>query len=239
MTIDFREFPAEIINLKERLEASTSSHLEIRSGQMSIGANETMLNRMENGKPVIIVKEGIKPTEHALFHELSELDIRASNGIHAWSIEGPLLEHVKKTATNAMVVLSKCHSIFYHSYFYPRMLEFGYHPTSYIEEQLNSAGSSYPHKSYHDTDTSLHVVLDLWHLSLGFPDEESRAQDLFDMLHEEFPEEGQIAQLLSQKSNDFVSPELETEVFPQILAAVFGYGNTISRVIDGHTAVYS
>jgi hypothetical protein len=237
--IDFRTIPADIKKLKNNIEKISGTELQVIVGDMDIGANETLMNRISNGIPILTVKKGTIPSNDSISHELFELHLKLTNGEHSLRLEGNLLNHIKKNCQRPQVVVSKAHSILLHAHFYPKMIALGYHPTEYIEKQFVECGEKYPISAYQNTDISLHVAMDLWHLSLGFSDDQSRAKELYSKVEKNYACEKKKAIELFATSQNFTAPELQSALFSNILRTLFDYSIDVLIRKEGKIVIYS
>lgn len=226
--IDFSKMPAEIVSIKAEIEKKLAKPIHISYGSMILGAHETLINNIQNGIASIIVKNGHAPTVDSIYHELFELFIKAESGVHSISISSPLFGHIKSACKRPEIIMSKAHSIFCHAFFYPKMIDFRYHPTEYTEIQLKACGNDYPVIAYQNTDISLHVSMDLWHLHLGFKDRESRSLEFCDMISQKYPNEKETAEELNSISDKFTSPDMVSGLFSEIIKCLFNYNGNIS-----------
>ena len=238
--LDRREFPRKIVLLKKKVENITGKKLVIREGPMTIGANETLMSKMENGIPTIIVKSNYTPTNEEIYHELFHLYIKSKLAIHSMAIDGNLMRFLReKNYDNLGLILSKTHSVLQHSFFFKKMISEGYHPTKYLEEQLKNRLNGYPNNSYVPSDSDTHVMLDIWHLALGKADRKSEINDLLEVLKERHPKAYIGGTSLFKISKNFSSPSAEPEVLIKILKKLFGYRKKINYKIENKTVIYS
>lgn len=106
-----------IVKLKNEIENITGSVIQVKVGQMNIGANETLMTGFANQISYIIIKNGHNPSSEEIYHELYHLWIQAKNGFYDIEINGDLLIFLRIRLKNGAFVINKAHSIFHHSYF--------------------------------------------------------------------------------------------------------------------------
>jgi hypothetical protein len=237
--IDFSKMPAEVVSLKTEIEKKLLKPINISYGSMKLDANETLYNDIQNGIASIIVKNGYVPTVDSIFHELFELYIKTESGFHSSSVSSPLLGHIKSICKRPEIILSKAHSIFFHAFFYPKMIDLKYHPTEYIELQLKACGNNYPTVAYQNTDINLHVSMDLWHLHLGFKNMTSNSREFYDMISKNYPTEKEKAEELNSISDRFTSPDLGSNLFSEIIKCLFNYNGSINSCKYETQVIYS
>ncbi|MEI6152738.1 MAG: hypothetical protein WCQ90_01470 [Deltaproteobacteria bacterium] len=237
--IDFSRMPSEVISLKDKIEKKLLNPIRVSYGNMTLGANETLINTIQNGIASIIVKKGHAPTVDSIYHELFELYIKAESGVHSISVNSQVYVHIQSACKQPEIIVGKAHSIFCHAFFYPKMIDLNYHPTEYIESQLKALGSIYPITAYQNTDIKLHVSMDLWHLHLGFGDQTSSSRELYNAVSKDYLVEKARAESLNSISNKFTSPDMLSGLFIEIIKCMFNYNGNIDVYRKGTQVVYS
>ena len=225
-----------IKKLKDAVELVLGQELEIREGITSIGANETMVSKIESGVPVIIYNKDESPDEEDIYHELAHLHIKCQNGIHDITLEGPLVQFLRNKYKDPSLLLTKAHSIFHHSYFFSEMINLGYTPGSKLERQF-SATTSYP-GGYVQEDLIEHVALDYWNLKNGGSAPTSNADSMLDEIEGKCIEGSKLGNSCYQIACEFVQPDQELDVFNRLISTLFAYESSVQFKMEGNTGVY-
>lgn len=228
----------DILKLKDEIETQTDSKIIIKTGQMNIGANESLITNFENGTPTITISEGKIPTDEEIYHELYHLWIMSINGHYAIEIGLTLLNELKSKVNQIQLVLGKAHSIFHHSLFFDKMLHKGYQPTRYLIEQLDIYIDDYPNNCYSE-DISIHTTLDVWHIMLGLEDSNLDTEKYLNIIKSRFVREYELGEKLIEISNEFSNPSDEPELFGKIMQKLFNTSIEIYYSTDNHKIIYN
>ena len=235
-----RKFPSEILKLEKEVENLTGNKVVRREGRMTMNVNETLMGRMEDGIPTIIIKSGHTPTDEDIYDELSHLYLKAKSGIYATRLDGDLEKNLQeRDCADVKLILGKTHSILHHSFFFNKMVKEGCHPTKRIEGQLKGRLNGYPDNSYVPSDKDIHVALDVWHLALGKNDKDSEVDDLLGVVKQRCPRAYDVGMSLFEASNKFLSPSDEPEVLTEVIKKLFCYEEEVNHAVENNTAVYS
>lgn len=226
-----------IVKLKNEIETITGSVIQVKIGQMNIGANETLMSGFANQIPYIIIKNGHNPSSVEIYHELYHLWVQVKNGFYDIEINGDLLIFLRKRLKNGAFVINKAHSIFHHSYFFNLMINNKFHPTSYLLNQLEACIKDYPANSYPENVT-FNIALDVWHLMLGIEDNSLDTKRYLNILKSNFKQEYELGQNLFEISKEFSSPEQEPYIFSKILRTLLNFDNQIYYKTKNHTIVF-
>lgn len=227
-----------IVQLKNEIESSANSNIQVTFTQMNSVANETLLAGFsESGIPYIKINNGLIPNATEIYHELYHLWIQTKNGIYRIDIAGSLLQTFRIKLENPWVVIYKAHSIFQHAYFYKFMIGHGYHPTLYLLNQLNNCIQGYPNNSYTE-DISLHIALDVWHLMLGVEDKNLDTKKYLSILKDKFMQQYELGLKLYRLSQEFQNPIQEPSIFAKILDVLIDGNNFIKYNIENNILRY-
>ncbi|MGA9348565.1 MAG: hypothetical protein WBW48_07150 [Anaerolineae bacterium] len=208
----------------------------VRFGEVDIGANETMISRVENGIPTIILKHGTILTEDCFCHELYHLLMKGVSGYHFLQATGYFLAELKRKYHNPPMIVGKCHSILQHSFFFPKMIEAGFSPTSYLLEQMDQQKQTYP-SCYSNKDRKANVIMDAWHIMLGRSDSKIDSTVYVNFFAEGFGPYFEKAKTIAEILRYFDDPVDEPNFFCRVLSILSDIRN-IHYSVQGKTVVY-
>jgi len=223
--INFKTNNKNINNLIGQLKKKSGRDVEIFFGEMTIGVNETLMSRIINGVPEIIVKHGYNFTEEEIYHESFHLLIRIENGIYDFKIGGNLLDFLKVNIQGPMAVLSKTHSILHHAYFFQKMINNEFSPGKYLENQLKDRIEQY--KCVYPNDKDIHNILDVWHIALSMEDKNLNTELYLEKLRGFNQNNYDQGMKLLAISKSFTDPNKESDVFCNILKELLNYTNNV------------
>ena len=223
--INFKTDNKDINDLIGEIKKRSGVDVEIFFGEMTIGANETLMGSIINGIPKITVKSNYNFSEEEIYHELFHLFIKLENGIHGFKIDGNLLDFFNKNIQEPMVVLSKAYSILHHSYFFREMIKNKFNPGKYLENQLENCIDQY--KNVYINDRDINNILDVWHIALSTEDKNLSSKLYLEKLKDFNQDNYNKGMKLLEISKNFTDPDGESDIFCSILKELLNYTNNV------------
>jgi hypothetical protein len=228
-------------DLIHELENLFGKSINVKYGNMTIGANEIYISTIVDGVPTIIIKHGQKVEEEILVHEIWHLIMKGENQNHTICFDGDLVIFLRKNYEFSclQILLNKAHSILQHSYFFNKMLKDGYFPSRYILEMFSKVEKTYPYNLGYDCALDEHVALDVFHIFLGINEDEPRVNLFMEGIQRNYPSGFELGKVLFEESKDFRSASDEPKYFIFTLKKLFNYKSEIKVSRVGYECVYS
>lgn len=234
--IDFKTDNKNINDLIDKIKKKSGKNVEIFFGEMTIGANETLVASIVDGTPLITIKNNHAFTEEEIYHELFHFFIKFENKIHYFNIGGSLLDFLKNNIQEPTLILSKTHSILHHAYFFHKMISNKFSPGKNLEKQLDDCIDQYG--TVYQNDRDVHNVLDVWHIALSLSDKNLSTSFYLEKLKELNQDNYDQGIKLLEMSKKFTEPNNESELFCDILKELLGYSNSVEYLKNNSSVLY-